>query len=321
MVAIDREAVDWHDIGRLSWFSAASVLSEEDRDFLQTDAYPYESTPMKEPFRSRFQELVREGASNQDIHDVTEAVGYATSQGMAGDRYIERELRRVEAHQHSLLPLLEHFVGQAPSILDVGCNTGGTTVALALSPILHADEVVGVDPNRTALEAARVRSQGYDIPLSRIQFEGISPDVPLPFPTGRFDLTTCVSVLEFVSESSSRKFLTAELQRVTKPGGYVFLATPSPWRIREFHSRRLLGHFRHRLGYPWSSTPSAIRDMFRQCEQIPLSAFVVSDLLHRRHVPGARWFSPLSPVLAACLPWQKYLFRKRLLISTKEGDC
>src|SRR6266446_1543850 len=104
---------------------------------------------MKEPFRSQFRELIRLGASSQDIHDASEPVGYAVASCAVGDRYIEREVGRVEAHQKSLLPLLEHFVGKVSSVLDVGCNTGGTTVALALSGVLRAEEVIGVDPNRT----------------------------------------------------------------------------------------------------------------------------------------------------------------------------
>lgn len=268
-------------------------------------------TGMKEPFRSRFREMVRLGAATQDIHDAREPVGYAAPHSTSTDRYIDREVRRVEAHQNSLLPLLERFVGEASSILDVGCSTGGTTVALALSPVLQATEVVGVDPNRRALEAARVRVQGYAVNPSHIRFEEITPKESLPFPDSRFDLTTCVSVLEFVSERPTREFLASELQRVTKPGGYVFLATPSPWRVHEFHSHRLFGHFRPRTGYPWSSTPSAICRAFGRCERIPVSAFVVRDILHRQQVPAAWLLSSLFPLVAVCLPWQKHLFRKR----------
>jgi len=42
---------------------------------------------------------------------------------------------RVELHRESLNPLLERFVARAPRILDVGCGTGATTVAMALSDV------------------------------------------------------------------------------------------------------------------------------------------------------------------------------------------
>jgi SAM-dependent methyltransferase len=266
---------------------------------------------MKEPFLSQFREQIRLGASSQDVHDTSEQVGYAATSSAVRASAVEREVNRVEAHRKSLLPLLECFVGPLTSVLDVGCSTGGTTVGLALSKVLRAKEVVGVDPNLIALEAARVRAKGYDVEPGRIRFDAITPKESLPYSDCQFDLTTCVSVLEFVSEQSTREALATEIQRVTRPGGYIFIATPSPWRAREFHSRRLLGHVRRRKGYPWSSTPSAIRRMFSRCEQISVNNFVVRDILDRRRIPGAGLISIISPLVAACLPWQKHLFRKR----------
>lgn len=264
---------------------------------------------MKEPFLSQFRELIRAGASSQDIHDATGSVGYAASRSAQANRFVEREVARVGAHQESLLPLLEHHVGRAPSILDVGCSSGGTTVALALSRALQASEIVGIDPNLSAIAAARVRAQGYDIEPNRLRFEGTKPQQPLPFADCAFELTTCVSVLEFISERSGRQFLTSELRRVTKPGGYIFVATPSPWRLREFHSGRFLGHLLHRDGYPWASTPWAIRRMFHDCEPVQIGGFVMNDIL-RRHLPKAQSLSVLSSLLVPYLPWQKHLYRK-----------
>lgn len=264
---------------------------------------------MNEPFLSQFREMIRSGASSQDIHDAQGSSGYAAMSCIQGNQYVEREVARVGAHQKSLLPLLEHFVGPVGSILDVGCSAGGTTVALALSGALHASEIVGIDPNLTAIEAARVRAKGYDIEPNRLRFQMIDPQLAFPFPDCTFDLITCVSVLEFITERTSRQFLCAEIQRVTKPQGYIFLSTPSPWRLREYHTRRFLGHIRHRDGYPWSSTPLAVRYMFHNCERVSIDSFVVRDLL-QRHVPKARSLSFLTPLLSVGLPWQKHLFRK-----------
>jgi SAM-dependent methyltransferase len=265
---------------------------------------------MKEPFRTQFRELIRLGAFSQDIHDVPEPLGYAVASRAITNRYIERETDRVETNQKSIVPLLEHFVGTTPMVLDVGCNTGGTTVALSLSRMLRAEQVVGVDPNRTALDAAWVRAAGYDVEPSRLRFEAIRPKEPLPFSDCRFDLTTCVSVLEFVSKQSTRQALAAEMQRVTRPGGYIFIITPCPWKMRELHSRRLFGDFRRRDGYPWSSTPSAIRRMFGGCDRIPVSGFVLRQLLLRKGIPGSRVLCMLSHLVVPWLRWQNHLFRK-----------
>lgn len=190
---------------------------------------------MKEPFQSQFRELVRTGASSQDIHDLPVPIGFALPR-MADEPYVDREIGRVESHQKSLLPILERFVGKVSSVLDAGCNTGGSAIAIARSSVLRPAIVIGVDPNLSALQAARVRAQGYDMPVDRIRFEGVDSRGSLPFSTGEFDLTTCVSVLEFVSTHATRHALAADIQRVTRPGGFVFVATPSPYSLGDVSS-------------------------------------------------------------------------------------
>ena len=177
--------------------------------------------------------------------------------------------------------------------------------------MLRAREVVGIDPNRRSINAAAVRAQGYDLGSCAVRFEAVDAGRSLPFPDGRFDLITCVSVMEFVSAPSGRATFARELQRVTKPGGHIFIATPSPWRLREYHSRLWLGHLRRRDGYPWSSSPKAIRRMFADCERRPIAAFVLNDFLERRRLPSLPLARIFAPALVAAMPRQKHLFRKR----------
>lgn len=262
---------------------------------------------MEEPYLSIFREMIRLGAACQDIHDVATVAGFAAGDGHVDDECLEREVGRVDAHRRTLLPVLERYVRRADAILDVGCSTGGTTIALALSETLQAAHVVGVDPNPNALEAARVRMQGHRLDGPRLRFEEVAARDPLPFADASFDLVTFVSVLEFISTPADRARIAAEIRRVTKPGGWIYLATPSPWRLREHHTRRWFGHVRRKAGFPWSSTPGEIRRMFEPCVPIPLDAFVVADVLRRHRMPGARLSALLSP-FAACLAWQKHLF-------------
>jgi SAM-dependent methyltransferase len=150
----------------------------------------------------------------------------------------------------------------------------------------------------------------YGLSTERVQFQKITPSIGLPFPDESFDLATCVSVLEFITEPKQRSYLGAELVRIVKPSGYIFLATPTPWRLREFHSRRFLGHFLHRDGYPWSSTPSAIAKIFASCDRIATEAFQISFGLQHRGLPAINLPSRLASPMAWCLPWQKHLFQK-----------
>ena len=264
----------------------------------------------REPYASRLRELLLAGAAEQDIHD-TPGTRPATGERIfVSNAFVERELGRVLVHSRSSVPLLEKYVGRAPSILDVGCSSGGTSIALALSRVLAPDRVVGVDPNARALEAARLRAKAHDLDDARVHFEPIRAGQRLPFPDHQFDLTTCVSVLEFVTDPKAREAFVAELVRVTRPGGHIYLATPTPWRLREYHSGRILGDLIRRRGEPWSSSPGAVRRMFRGCSPVPIRAGVIEVGLSRRFPHCPRFVAAMLSSAVPALRWSKQLFRK-----------
>lgn len=260
---------------------------------------------MREPYRSHFIELVRMGAASRDIHDSNGLGSYDSAAGstVASDRFIAREVGRVEMHADSLCVPLVDRLGRARRILDVGCGTGGTTVALALSA-LAPEEVVGVDTSAQALEAAAVRAMGYELASGRVRFEQVVAGERFPFADASFDLVTCVSVLEFITSGDDRRGLIAEMLRVLRPGGHLYLATPNPLRLREYHSRRWLGDLRRKAGYPWSSSATALRTMLRDCQVASLAPDRI-----RRH-PRLRRLGWAAPALAWALPWQRLLARK-----------
>jgi len=190
----------------------------------------------------------------------------------------------------------DHF-GLSPAyydgkrILDIGCGPRGS-----LEWADHAAERVGLDPL-----AAQYQHLGAAAHRMRYVASGAES---IPFPDGHFDLVTCVSVLEFIGSIDARRAFIAEMLRVTQRGGHVYLATPSPLRLREYHSRRLLGDWRQRRGYPWSSSAASLRRMFDGCTVESLS----TERL-RRH-PRLRRVGWAAPVLSWALPWQRILARK-----------
>jgi len=260
---------------------------------------------VREPYLSEFKQLVRQGAGTQTI-DGAPAVPRSPA---AAEARLAREVDRVASHLRGVVPMLEAHVGRAPAILDVGCRTGGSTVALALSSKLAPERVVGVDPYDVALQAAAVRARMHDV-ADRVTFEASRAGAPLPFEDEQFDLVTSVSVLEYVHRLDDRRQLVGEMKRVTKRGGHVFIATPSPFRLRDRHSGRLLGDIR-RGAHPWASTPRQLESMLEGFEITWERAWQLGYGLRKLGLPIGEVPDRLG-FLGLALPWQKVLARKPL---------
>jgi SAM-dependent methyltransferase len=99
---------------------------------------------------------------------------------------------------------------QHPRLLDAGCGSGRT-----LDDLATRGRVSGVDASPLAAAVARERGHD-DIHVSTIQ--------DLPFEDGRFDLVTCLDVIEHTPDD--RESL-AELLRVTRPGGLLVATVPA----------------------------------------------------------------------------------------------
>ena len=260
---------------------------------------------VEEPYAQKFRELIRAGAAARDMHDSSGAGKFDCEASRASEAFVEREVGRVAQHSRSLVPTLLAHVGKADKILDVGCGSGGTTVAIALSK-LDASEVIGIDANANVLEAARCRAQGYQLGTDRVDFRHLPAGSSLPFESESFDLITCISVLEFVGTHELRQKFLAEFLRVLRPGGHIFLATPTPYSLREYHSKRPLGNFRRRPGFPWSSRPTAVKQMLKGCDFVPLGRYRMSRSSKLRPLAWA------APAVQWAFPWQQFLARKPL---------
>jgi ubiquinone/menaquinone biosynthesis C-methylase UbiE len=92
--------------------------------------------------------------------------------------------------------------------LDVGCGSGALVAALA--EMLGAENVAGIDPSETFVEAARAR-----VPGARVV---VGPAESLPFPDGEFDTTLSQLVVNFLSDPEQGL---REMTRVTRADGVV----------------------------------------------------------------------------------------------------
>jgi SAM-dependent methyltransferase len=132
------------------------------------------------------------------------------------------EHREGEArHERARLARVRALVGDGPArgpILNLGCGTGGFNEAAAET----GTEIVGVDADADAVAICTLRGGRY----ARAESEA------LPFRDNSFALVHCFSVIEHVA-SVERPI--AEMIRVTRPGGAIYVHTPSAWSLYEGH--------------------------------------------------------------------------------------
>jgi SAM-dependent methyltransferase len=115
---------------------------------------------------------------------------------------------------------------QSPRVLDAGCGSGRT-----LDDLAARGNVSGIDTSPLAATAARERGHA-DIRVSEIE--------DLPFEEGRFDLVTCLDVIEHTPDDRASL---AELLRVTRPGGVLVATVPAYPALFSAHDV-VNGHYR-----------------------------------------------------------------------------
>jgi ubiquinone/menaquinone biosynthesis C-methylase UbiE len=112
--------------------------------------------------------------------------------------------------------------GPGEEILDAGCGTGLFT----LDFLAREAQVVGLDISHEMLKYAMNRTAGYSF------FEVHGDMLYLPFKDNYFDKSVSVTAIEFIADA---KRAIDELIRVTRPGGYIVVATLnslSSWAVR-----------------------------------------------------------------------------------------
>jgi SAM-dependent methyltransferase len=178
-----------------------------------------------------------------------------------------------------LLAMLVEFASPG-LVLDVGAGTG-----------LFAECCARFGLRCVALEgafdgASQARSRNLPTVVSRLE-------EPLPFTDGAFSSIMCNQVIEHVHAETARLLL-GESRRVLKPGGMLFIQSPSP---RDPEQRSEPGHINLYL-------PSRLRKEVREAgfEILaerngpirPLGAGRVRDLLFRGLLKVTGWADLLS---------------------------
>lgn len=121
---------------------------------------------------------------------------------------------------HEINPLRLDWIDALASlagkkVLDIGCGGG----VLAEGMASRGADVTGIDLSEKVLNVARLHL--YESGL-KVDYQQIATEALAETHMGRFDIVTCMEVLEHVPDPAST---IAACAKLVKPGGQVFFAT------------------------------------------------------------------------------------------------
>ena len=189
------------------------------------------SKPLQEAAR-RAEAISRSGEYEEFLEGLRQKFPRAFENLSAG---FERDyLRIVDHHLRHLLPVLQSSLGpDVRRVLDFGCGSGGSAIALAM--VFPEIRCFGTDIDAEQVSVAWVRAKLYGVG-ERCQFLPVGENEQLPFPDDSFDFCLCSSVLEYVTDKDARKFCVREMARLIRPGGLLFVSGPNRLYPFEVHS-------------------------------------------------------------------------------------
>lgn len=127
--------------------------------------------------------------------------------------------------------LAEQITDDLGSFMDVGCGDGNLLQALAARGMLEGKRVYAVDISPQRIQAVQQACPDFECLVAGAEhLEGIA--------NGEIDLLATTQVIEHVSDDAE---MVAEIARVVKPGGAVYLSTvfkkPWAWYFRRCNGR------------------------------------------------------------------------------------
>jgi len=141
------------------------------------------------------------------IYSADYFLGAESEEGRASTR----EIKRATARQY--LSEIHRYTGEVGgSLLEIGCGDGDFLIEAEAAGY----SVTGVEYAPAACEQARTRLKRGEVLCGELETAGL--------PDSRFDLCVLSDVIEHVRDPIS--FL-REIHRLLKPGGGIFIATPS----------------------------------------------------------------------------------------------
>ncbi|MBI5506962.1 MAG: class I SAM-dependent methyltransferase [Deltaproteobacteria bacterium] len=252
---------------------------DHDGDRVIAELCPLCGQPCGEPFVRNECSWVRCGCGL--IYKTTEPAAAGARSGY-GEAYFEtyrrRRRHRIAKARTQILDALEH--GPAGPLLDVGCSLG---YALEAARSLGLD-ACGVDLSEHAVAACR--ALGLSARVGSLE--------ALPFADRSFSIVVMKHVLEHTP--APRRAL-AEVSRVLRPHGVVFMAVPNADYFKAVRSPQTSRFFRGEGGsahYVYYT----VATLGRLLEEEQLRVAAVHPCLVHRHAGGLRWARDVATLRA-----------------------
>lgn len=105
-------------------------------------------------------------------------------------------------------------------VLDIGCGDAGVVIAIAE----QGAQTAGIELDEKSLERGRLRAEEHGVEVDLRS--GVAE--ALPWEDASFDLVILDNVLEHVRD---REKTLAEIRRVLRPGGFLYMVTPKPFSL------------------------------------------------------------------------------------------
>lgn len=205
---------------------------------------------------------------------------------------------------HDINPLRLDYIDQAASIagkeiLDVGCGGG----ILSESMAARGARVTGIDMGERPLRVAELHTleSGVQVTYRQVPVETLAAESP-----ERFDLVTCMEMLEHVPDPAS---VVASCALLVKPGGFVFFSTLN---------RNLKSYLLAIIGaeYVLGMLPRGTHDYGRFIKPSELDAWVRAAGMHTSDIRGMT-YNPLTDTYRLV---EQDLDVNYLMMCRREGD-
>lgn len=244
---------------------------------------------------SRAKEVARQTASSSAFVEFSRGIlKRFPGRGRLPQVDLDRDcFRIVDHHLSHLIPCMRSYMEfDTRLVLDFGCGSGGSAVALALVyPELRCH---GTDIDAEEIAVARERAALYKV-ADRCEFHHVAPNKSLPFPPGFFDLCLCSSVLEYVIERDVRKFCVQEMVRLLAHRGSLVVSGPNGLYPFEVHS-----WWQGKPNWGWNYFPGLFNAHIVDCTawEVKKCARPTVLKLHR------------TPLLELLKPWSTFCLKR-----------